>query len=161
LILRVFITAIRIPKEFSATNNSSGETVSLIVVFEDITDLVNAQRAMAWQEIASRIAHEVKNPLTPIKLSTERLIRKWQNKEKDFDEVFEKSTKTIIKEVESLRKLVSDFSRFGKMPEIKKRMVDMRELLRDLYYLYGGFKEIKFYSNILKSLSSQRLILNR
>jgi len=145
LILRVFITAIRIPKEFSATNNSSGETVSLIVVFEDITDLVNAQRAMAWQEIASRIAHEVKNPLTPIKLSTERLIRKWQNKEKDFDEVFEKSTKTIIKEVESLRKLVSDFSRFGKMPEIKKRMVDMRELLRDLYYLYGGFKEIKFY----------------
>ncbi len=141
LILRVFITALR-------REETGSSIIGLLVVFDDITDLVNAQRAMAWQEIASRIAHEVKNPLTPIKLSTERLIKKWQNKESDFDEVFESSTKTIIKEVESLRRLVSDFSQFGRMPQIKKRPVDMRDILRDVYNLYMGFKEINIHLSL-------------
>lgn len=131
VILRVFITSLRMPQE-----------IGLIVVFDDITDIVNAQRAMAWQEIASRIAHEVKNPLTPIQLSTERLIKKWQNKDSDFDEVFMRSTKAIIKEVESLKRLVADFSQFGRMPHIDKKIVDIREILKEVYYLYSGFKEI-------------------
>ncbi len=139
LILRVFITSLRLPAE------ADRQTPGLIVVFDDITDIVNAQKAIAWQEIASRIAHEVKNPLTPIKLSTERLIKKWQNRDSDFDEVFESSTKTIIKEVESLRKLVSDFSQFGRLPQINKRRVDLRGVLKDVYDLYRGFKDIRFH----------------
>jgi two-component system nitrogen regulation sensor histidine kinase NtrY len=138
-ILRVFITSLRLPAE------AEKQPVGLIVVFDDITDIVNAQKAIAWQEIASRIAHEVKNPLTPIKLSTERLIKKWQNRESDFDEVFESSTRTIIKEVESLRKLVSDFSQFGRLPQINKRRVDLRGVLKDVYDLYRGFKDIRFH----------------
>ncbi|MFN3740451.1 MAG: ATP-binding protein [Thermodesulfovibrionales bacterium] len=137
LILRVFITGLRIP--------AGNEVIGLIVVFDDITDIVNAQRALAWQEIASKIAHEVKNPLTPIKLSTERLIKKWQQKDSDFGEVFEISTRTIIREVESLRRLVSDFSQFGRMPLLKKRPVDLREILKELYNLYTGFKDIRMH----------------
>ncbi len=131
-ILRVFMSGLR----------TSGDIIGLIVVFDDITDIVNAQKAIAWQEIASRIAHEVKNPLTPIRLSTERLIRKWKNRDPDFDEVFETSTRTIVNEVESLRRLVQDFARFGRMPEIKKRVVDIRDILRDVYALYLNYKNI-------------------
>ncbi len=138
LSLRVFITGLRIP-------DRAGEVIGLIVVFDDITDIVNAQRALAWQEIALKIAHEVKNPLTPIKLSTERLIKKWHQKDSDFEEVFESSTRTIIREVESLRRLVSDFSQFGRMPQIKKRTVDLREILKELYNLYTGFKDIRMH----------------
>lgn len=138
MILRVFITAIRLP-------DKKGDIIGLIVVFDDITEIVNAQRAIAWQEIAARIAHEVKNPLTPIKLSTERLIKKWQKRDSDFEEVFETSTKTIIREVESLRRLVSDFAQFGRMPKMEKRVVDLREILRQVYYLYSGFKDIKLH----------------
>lgn len=152
LILRVFITGLIIPEKKGLVHPKkskdfleSPEVIGLIVVFDDITDIVNAQRAMAWQEIASKIAHEVKNPLTPIKLSTERLIKKWQQKDSDFGEVFESSTRTIIREVESLRRLVSDFSQFGRMPQIKKRPVDLREILREVYYLYAGFKDIKMH----------------
>lgn len=138
MILRVFITAIRLP-------DKKGDIIGLIVVFDDITEIVNAQRAIAWQEIAARIAHEVKNPLTPIKLSTERLIKKWQKRDSDFEEVFETSTKTIIREVESLRRLVSDFAQFGRMPKMEKRVVGLREILRQVYYLYSGFKDIKLH----------------
>lgn len=138
LILRVFITATRF-------SDKKGDIIGLIVVFDDITEVVNAQRAIAWQEIAARIAHEVKNPLTPIKLSTERLIKKWQQKDSDFEEVFETSTKTIIREVESLRRLVSDFAQFGRMPKMEKRVLDLREIIHQVYYLYSGFKDIKLH----------------
>jgi len=139
LILRVFITTLRLPTK------AEKQPVGLIVVFDDITDIVNAQKVIAWQEIASRIAHEVKNPLTPIKLSTERLIKKWQNRDSDFDEVFETSTRTIIKEVESLRKLVSDFSQFGRLPQVNKNRVDLRGVLKDVYDLYRGYSDIRFH----------------
>ncbi|MCX7793015.1 MAG: ATP-binding protein [Thermodesulfovibrionales bacterium] len=138
MILRVFITAIRLPER-------KGDIIGLIVVFDDITEIINAQKAVAWQEIASRIAHEVKNPLTPIKLSTERLIKKWYNRDSDFEEVFETSTKTIIREVESLRRLVSDFAQFGRMPKIEKKVIDLREILREVYYLYSGFKNVRLH----------------
>ena len=98
------------------------------IVFDDLTDVIKAQKVEAWQEVARRITHEIKNPLTPIKLSTERLIKKWQNKDEDFGAVFEKATKTIITEVEGLRRLVDIFSKYGKMPEINKSPADLPDL---------------------------------
>ncbi len=134
LTVRVTISGIR--------ESYSSSALGMLVVFDDLTDVIKAQRAEAWQEVARRITHEIKNPLTPIKLSTERLIKKWQNKDEDFGAVFEKSTKTIITEVESLRRLVDIFSKYGRMPEINRSLADMAELIDSVAALYKGYRKI-------------------
>lgn len=132
ILLRVFITTLRSGENFLGT----------LAVFDDLTEIVRAQKALAWEEVARRIAHEIKNPLTPIKLSTDRMIKKWQNRDQDFGAVFERSTMTIIKEVESLKRLVNEFSRFGKMPEIKKTPVLISNVIEGVVNLYGDYKEM-------------------
>ncbi|MFO0752404.1 MAG: ATP-binding protein [Thermodesulfovibrionales bacterium] len=133
-LIRIYIAGIR--------ESYTAKSLGMLVVFDDLTDLIKAQKVTTWQEVARRLAHEIKNPLTPIKLSTERLIKKWQNRDEDFDAVFEKSTRTIISEVESLRKLVDVFSRYGKMPEINKAPASLPELLDSVIGLYKGFKDV-------------------
>lgn len=117
--------------------------LGLLVVFDDLTDVIKAQKAVAWQEVARRMAHEIKNPLTPIKLSTERMLRKWENNDSDFPEVFKKSTKTIIKEVDGLKRLVDEFSRFGKMPDINKVPSDINAIIEEVVNLYKAYKNLK------------------
>lgn len=121
----------------------SQKYIGLLVVFDDLTDIIKAQRAVAWQEVARRMAHEIKNPLTPIKLSTERMVKKWETKESDFDQIFERSTKTIIKEVDGLKRLVDEFSRFSKLPEVKKLPVHLPALIDEVVSLYKGYKDIE------------------
>jgi two-component system nitrogen regulation sensor histidine kinase NtrY len=130
--LRVFITSLK----------DSQKYIGLLVVFDDLTDIIKAEKAIAWQEIAKRVAHEIKNPLTPIKLSTERMIKKWENRDTDFDQVFKRSAKTIIKEVDSLRKLVDEFSKFGKMPEINKTPTYIPAIIDEVVNLYKGVKGV-------------------
>ncbi len=125
------------------TDRASG----ILVVFDDITEIVKAQQAIAWEEVARRLAHEIKNPLTPIKLATERLIKKWKNKDEDFEKIFERSTKTIISEVDSLKNLIESFQKFGKLPEIKKKPINPLKLIDDVIELYRGYKDIKFSLN--------------
>lgn len=120
--------------------DKSFDYLGLLVVFDDLTDLIKAQRSLAWQEVAKRIAHEIKNPLTPIKLSTERMLKKWERKDADFDAVFERSTKTIIREVDSLKRLVDEFSRFGKMPKISKSPTAIASIIDEVVNLYRDFK---------------------
>lgn len=132
-LLRVFITGLR---------DENGHNLGLLVVFDELTELVRAQRALAWQEVARRMAHEIKNPLTPIKLSTERMIKKFSEGHADFTQVFERSTKTIIKEVESLKNMVDEFSRFGKMPEIRKAPTDLAPVLEEVRNLYSTYKDL-------------------
>jgi two-component system nitrogen regulation sensor histidine kinase NtrY len=132
-IIRVFVKGLK----------DSQKYIGLLVVFDDLTDIIKAQRAVAWQEVARRMAHEIKNPLTPIKLSTERMVKKWEAKESDFDQIFERSTKTIIKEVESLKRLVDEFSRFSKMPEVRKLPTDLPTLIDEVVNLYKGYKGIE------------------
>jgi len=115
----------------------------ILVVFDDITEIVKAQQAIAWEEVARRLAHEIKNPLTPIKLATERLIKKWKNKDEDFSKVFEKSTQTIISEVNSLKNLIDTFQRFGRLPEIKKEPANPLNLIEEVTELYRGYKDVK------------------
>jgi two-component system nitrogen regulation sensor histidine kinase NtrY len=134
---RVTITGIR--------ESYSASALGMLVVFDDLTDIIMAQKSVAWQEVARRITHEIKNPLTPIKLSAERLIRKWQNKDKDFDTVFEKSTRTIISEVDGLRRLVDIFSKYGRMPEIAKAPADLLDLVDAVMNLYKGYWEIRMH----------------
>ena len=132
ILLRVFITALKDAQNFLGT----------LVVFDDLTDIVRAQKALAWQEVARRIAHEIKNPLTPIKLSTDHMIKKWHHKDEDFGQVFERSTKTIIREVESLKRLVNEFSKFGKMPEIKKSPALISAIVEGAMTLYSDYREL-------------------
>ena len=137
-ILRVFITSLK----------DSQKYIGMLVVFNDITDVIKAQKAIAWQEIARRIAHEIKNPLTPIKLSTERMVKKWQQRDADFDQVFDRSTKSIINEVDGLKRLVDEFSRFGKMPEVKKTPTFLASIIDEVVNLYKGYKGLEITISI-------------
>ncbi|MBI4687397.1 MAG: HAMP domain-containing protein [Nitrospirae bacterium] len=131
--LRVYITTLK---------DSGGNFVGVLVVFDDITNIIKAQRALAWQEVARRIAHEIKNPLTPIKLSAERLIKKWQEKSEDFEDVLKRATTTIVKETDSLRVLVDEFSKFGKMPKINLTRNNIKTIIEEAVSLYNDFKEV-------------------
>jgi two-component system nitrogen regulation sensor histidine kinase NtrY len=122
--------------------DSSNNFIGTLVVFDDLTEIVMAQRALAWQEVAKRIAHEIKNPLTPIRLSAERMMKKWNDKAEDFGDVLTRSTKTIINEVNSLRSLVDEFSRFGKMPKISLEPTDFKSIIEEVVELYSNHKEI-------------------
>lgn len=130
VILLVFITSLK----------DSQTYIGLLVVFDDLTDVMEAQKALTWQDVARKIAHEIKNPLTPIKLSTERMIKKWEHKDADFDEVFQRSAKTIVKEVDSLKRLVDEFSKFGKMPEIHKKPTSIPNVIDEVVNLYKDYK---------------------
>jgi len=131
-LLRIFITTLGDAENFLGT----------LVVFDDLTEISRAEKALAWQEVARRMAHEIKNPLTPIQLSTEYMIKKWQSKDEDFGNIFDRSTKAIIKEVESLKNLVNDFSRFGKMPEIKKAPVMISAIIDEVVNLYKDYRDV-------------------
>ncbi|WP_332066148.1 sensor histidine kinase NtrY-like [Bartonella sp. CB189] len=112
-----------------------GQGQSWVLTIDDITDLVEAQRSSAWADIARRIAHEIKNPLTPIQLSAER-IRKRYNKFIIQDrEVFERCIDTIIRQVGDIGRMVDEFSSFARMPKPRMRTLDIRELLREACFL--------------------------
>jgi len=137
--LRVYITVLK---------DSKNNFIGILVVFDDLTEIIIAQRALAWQEVARRIAHEIKNPLTPIKLSTERLLKKWDEKAEDFEEVLKRATKTIVKEVDSLRNLVDEFSRFGKMPRINLESTNINSIIEEVLELYNDLREVKVITSL-------------
>jgi len=117
-------------------NDKEGKYLGMVIVFEDLTDMIKAQRISAWREVAQRIAHEIKNPLTPIQLSAQRLRKKFREQSDDFEDVLEGSTNTIINEVGGLKKLVNEFSRFARMPELKIVPTDFHQIIDDIILLY-------------------------
>ena len=102
-----------------------------VVAFDDVTDLVSAQRLAAWGDVARRIAHEIKNPLTPIQLSAERIRRKFRPLVGDQAETLDSYTDVIVRQTGDLRRIVDEFSRFARMPEPDRRSVDLVALVRD------------------------------
>lgn len=112
--------------------SDEGALEGYVVAFDDVTDLVSAQRMAAWADVARRIAHEIKNPLTPIQLSAERIKRKFTRKldEPDADDL-ENLTSVIIRQTEDLRRIVDEFSKFARMPEPEKKPADLAQLVRD------------------------------
>lgn len=141
--LRVYITIIK---------DSEDKLIGTLVVFDNLTEIIMAQRALAWQEVAKRIAHEIKNPLTPIRLSAERLLKKWNDKADDFENVLNRSTKTIVQEVNSLRGLVDEFSRFGKMPKINIEPVSIKVIMDEVTELYGDLKDVELAVSITEDM---------
>jgi two-component system nitrogen regulation sensor histidine kinase NtrY len=110
---------------------ASGEAdEGVVLTFDDITRLVAAQRNAAWRDVARRIAHEIKNPLTPIQLSAERLRRKYRAELKGDLDTFDRCTDTIIRQVEDIGRMVDEFSAFARMPAPRFEDADARELIR-------------------------------
>ncbi|MBW4708824.1 PAS domain-containing sensor histidine kinase [Roseobacter sp. YSTF-M11] len=119
-----------------ATRRSQDGTLEgYVVAFEDVTDLVSAQRMAAWGDVARRIAHEIKNPLTPIQLSAERIKRKFSPKVGDDSETLEQMTDVIVRQTGDLRRIVDEFSKFARMPEPDRSSLDLAELVRDAVVL--------------------------
>lgn len=109
-----------------------------LLVFDDISEIVSAQRAQAWGEVARRLAHEIKNPLTPIQLSAERLEMKLANKLADPDRaVLTKSVHTIVDQVDSMKRLVNEFRDYARLPAAELKPVDLNGLVGDILHLYG------------------------
>ncbi|WP_378951035.1 ATP-binding protein [Mesorhizobium sp. ANAO-SY3R2] len=108
---------------------------SYVVTIDDITDLVLAQRTSAWADVARRIAHEIKNPLTPIQLSAERIRRRYGKVITEDREVFDQCTDTIIRQVGDIGRMVDEFSAFARMPKPEMKVIDIREPLREASFL--------------------------
>lgn len=108
---------------------------SLVVTLDDITDLVTAQRTSAWADVARRIAHEIKNPLTPIQLSAERIKRKYGRVITEDREVFDQCTDTIVRQVDDIKRMVDEFSSFARMPRARLEEDDLAECVRQVMFL--------------------------
>jgi two-component system nitrogen regulation sensor histidine kinase NtrY len=100
----------------STLRDGAGSPIGSVITFDDLTELIRAKKAETWQDVARRIAHEFKNPLTPIKLSAERLRKKHSEGSTDFDRIFDECSRTIVQEADGLRKLVDEFANFARMP---------------------------------------------
>jgi two-component system, NtrC family, nitrogen regulation sensor histidine kinase NtrY len=117
------------------TEQASDPQHGYVVTLDDITELVSAQRTSAWADVARRIAHEIKNPLTPIQLSAERLRRKYGKVITEDRGVFEQCTDTIIRQVDDIRRMVDEFSRFSRMPKPVMAMEDVADAVRQVVFL--------------------------
>ncbi|MBI4240396.1 MAG: PAS domain S-box protein [Candidatus Rokubacteria bacterium] len=120
----------------TALTGTEGEYAGMVLVLDDLTELLGAQRLAAWREVAQRIAHEIKNPLTPIQLSAQRLRRRLADRSPEERRLVEECTATIIHEVEGLRQLVDEFSRFARMPALSPKPTDLHRLLEGVVTLY-------------------------
>jgi two-component system nitrogen regulation sensor histidine kinase NtrY len=132
------------------TSEQSGESDrGYVVTLDDITELVVAQRTSAWADVARRIAHEIKNPLTPIQLSAERLRRKYGKMIEEDGGVFEQCTDTIVRQVEDIRRMVDEFSHFARMPKPVMSTEDVADAIRQTVFLMRvGNSEIDIDTNI-------------
>ncbi len=118
------------------------------MAFDDVTDLVTAQRMAAWGDVARRIAHEIKNPLTPIALSAERIKRKFRTQVRDETEL-EQLTDVIVRQTNDLRRIVDEFSKFARMPEPDRKETDLVQILRDAVTLQeSGQPGVRFAADI-------------
>ena len=168
--LPVALTATALPGNF-------GESSGVVLVIEDLSELITAQRASAWAEVARRMAHEIKNPLTPIQLSAERIAKRFalRNGEREkgkkgeretnedqkpktedqTEKVINEGTQTILREVNSLKAMVDEFSRFARLPNVKLESGDLNEIIRQSAALYedrGARIELNLAENLPNAL---------
>jgi len=136
----VRITLDQTPRTFivhvTALKDEKDSYMGTVVVFDDLTEIEKGQRMAAWREVARRIAHEVKNPLTPIKLSAQRLRRRYENQIQGDNSVFLECTQTIINQVDQIKNLVDEFSSFARLPALNPQPSDLPEIIEDAVALY-------------------------
>jgi two-component system nitrogen regulation sensor histidine kinase NtrY len=134
--------------------------MGMVVVLDDLTSLIKAQRMAAWREVARRIAHEIKNPLTPIQLSAQRLRKRYLSRFEGEEKVFDECTAMIVKSVDELKGLVDEFSNFARMPAAVLSSNDLNALLKEALTLYvEAHRHIRFTLNTDDSMPS--ILLDR
>ncbi|TKB70505.1 MAG: HAMP domain-containing protein [Nitrospira sp.] len=137
----------------SRMRDEAGRDLGFVLVFEDLTELIKAQKVATWREVAQRIAHEIKNPLTPIQLSAQRLRKKFSEKSPDFEAVFDESTNVIVNEVNSLKRLVDEFSKFARMPAPQLSRQSLHEVVRNVVTLYrSAHREVEWVLELDEAL---------
>ncbi|MBZ0266949.1 PAS domain-containing protein, partial [bacterium] len=117
--------------------DSEGKPQGAVAVFEDLTDLIRSKKITAWAEMARQVAHEIKNPLTPMKLSAQQLRAAWRDRHPKFDRILEESTEMIVDRCEALRRIAVEFSDYARMPGRRIRREELGRLLREARKLYG------------------------
>lgn len=142
----------------TALLDERGVTEGAVLVLDDVTPLIRTQRVAAWREVARRLAHEIKNPLTPIQLSAERIRRHFSNAASSSRALVDECTETIVGEVESLKGLVDEFSQFARMPSPRTEPTDLHRLLGDTLALYNGiFSDVRIEQRFADDLPHVRL----
>ncbi|HZI64626.1 MAG TPA: ATP-binding protein [Thermoanaerobaculia bacterium] len=126
--------------KITGMRDAAGAEAGRVVVLEDLTELIQAQQLAAWSEAARRVAHEIKNPLTPIRLAAERLLRKHAEGDPQLGAALEEGVEIIVREVETMKRMVDEFSRFARMPRPQPGEVDMERLLDETLHLYRDLK---------------------
>lgn len=134
--------------------DENSEDHGVVIVIDDASEQVKVQRVAAWREVARRIAHEIKNPLTPIKISAQRLLRKFGDQFTGKDhQIFESCIETIVSEVDALRDLVNEFSKFSRLPSIRTRPENLTDLLHQALNLFNvGYENIEFETQIQEDM---------
>jgi two-component system nitrogen regulation sensor histidine kinase NtrY len=129
----------------TSLHDENDQFMGTVIVFDDLTQLQKAQRMAAWREVARRIAHEIKNPLTPVQLSAQRLRRRYLDRFEKDDNVFDECTNMIITQVDDLKNLVNEFSNFARMPASNPTAQDLNAIISEALILYQeGHKDIEF-----------------
>jgi len=142
----------------AALVGDGGAPDGVVLVIDDVTPLIRAQKVAAWREVARRLAHEIKNPLTPIQLSAERLRRHFSGAPAETRALVDECTETIVGEVESLKGLVDEFSQFARMPSPKTVPTDVAQLLTDTVALYNGiFTDVRIEQRYASGLPLVKL----
>jgi two-component system nitrogen regulation sensor histidine kinase NtrY len=144
--------------------DDEGKTVGVMVFLEDITQIQKVQRMEAWREVARRIAHEIKNPLTPIQLSAERLRKRYAKSLEGNGAILDKCTSTIIQQVDELKNLVNEFSQFARLPSAQLATNDLNEIVHEGLFLFKeGHNEIhfRFHSGNIPPLELDREQIKR
>ena len=130
---------------FSPFYDESETYIGMLVIINDMTELVKAQKTVAWREVARRIAHEIKNPLTPIALSAQRIQRKYSGLTEEGDQVLKECTTTIVRQVNDLKSLVNEFSNFARMPQANPTLQNLNTIIEESLILYRqSHNRIKF-----------------
>lgn len=140
--------------------------IGIVGVFEDITESIRYQKMLAWREVARKVAHEVKNPLTPIQLSASRLKKKYENYIKDDEkETFNECINVIISQVDDIKNLIDEFSSYGRMPLLKKEIFNINSILLEVYSLFkDAHKNIEFkidFDDNIPSINCDKTQLKR
>jgi|CXWL01.1.fsa_nt_gi two-component system nitrogen regulation sensor histidine kinase NtrY len=138
--LEVKTTPLRLAPAGTDAADSSDGVIGRVLVLEDLTELLKAQQLAAWTEAARRIAHEIKNPLTPIRLAAERMLQKYHRGDPDLGPALESGVEIIVREVATLQGMVDEFSRYARMPRPQPRRVDLGRLIEETLPLYRGLK---------------------